>query len=115
MLFDATKIAIVAHEANRAYCSLLGDFTSPPWELLDTEMRASIIDGVVGIMQGAITSPKQAHENWVTVKQADGWTVGKKKDLKTKEHPSLLPYSQLPREEQKKDELFFAVVTALLK
>lgn len=44
---------------------------------------------------------------------ADGWEYGPVKDPEAKEHPCLVPFSDLPREQQAKDFLFRAVVRAL--
>ncbi|TET86779.1 MAG: hypothetical protein E3J46_07370 [Desulfobacteraceae bacterium] len=42
------------------------------------------------------------HERWVGERLANGWTVGPK-DIDTKTTPGLVPYEELPDEEQEKD------------
>jgi hypothetical protein len=50
---------------------------------------------------------------WCRSKVADGWVFGPVKDADAKTHPCLVPYDALPREQQRKDALFVAVVNAL--
>ena len=53
------------------------------------------------------------HDAWMADKIADGWRYGEIKDAEAKTHPCLVPFDQLPREQQAKDALFRAVVKAL--
>jgi hypothetical protein len=48
-------------------------------------------------------------------KLADGWKLGPVKDPAKKEHPSLVPYQQLPTTEKSKDFIFCAIVRSLAK
>ena len=43
-----------------------------------------------------------------------GWRLGPVKDETRKEHPSMVPYDELPLEEKVKDYLFRGVVQALV-
>ena len=43
---DVTQIAIICHEANRAYCKTLGDDSQLPWADAPQWQRDSIIAGV---------------------------------------------------------------------
>jgi hypothetical protein len=113
-LMEASAIAHVCHEANRALQIEQADPTIPVsvlWEDLDEETRASAISGVQGILNG--NTPEQSHENWVAFKVTHGWTLGPVKDEAQKEHPLLVPYDQLPPAQQIKDDLFSNVVNAL--
>ena len=51
-------------------------------------------------------TPEQQHNNWVHFKRADGWRYGQTKDFERKEHPCLVPYSELPEIQQRKDTVF---------
>jgi len=42
-----------------------------------------------------------------------GWKYGAVKDADKKEHPCFVPYEELPKEQQAKDHLFKATVSAL--
>ena len=43
----------------------------------------------------------------------DGWTYGPEKNPDLKQHPCLVPFHELPREQQAKDYIFRAVVRVL--
>jgi hypothetical protein len=45
--------------------------------------------------------------------RAEGWTYGDVKDFGRKTHPTLLPFDELPTDQQLKDRLFIAIVRAL--
>ena len=46
---------------------------------------------------------RNAHENWARQRISDGWRYGPRRDDAKKEHPSLVPYEQLPEEEKEYD------------
>lgn len=50
------------------------------------------------------------HDSWLAEKARDGWVYGKVKDADAKTHPCIVPFSQLPVEQQIKDALFRATV-----
>lgn len=109
----AALIAKAAHEVNRAYCASLGDTSQPAWEDAPEWQRDSAAIGVANILSGIVTTPAQSHESWLKHKFADGWVWGKIKNVALKEHPCMVPYSELPPEQRAKDALFFAIVKAL--
>lgn len=103
--------AQAAHGANRAYCQAIGDDSQLPWDEAPDWQRVSAREGVASAMNGA--SPEQLHEAWTLSKERDGWTYGKVKDAEAKTHPCLVPYLELPAEQQAKDALFGSVVAAV--
>lgn len=105
-------IARVAHEVNRAYCEALGDTSQPAWEDAPEWQRSSARMGVDLHMNGDF-GPEMSHISWVKQKLEDGWVYGPVKNAEAKTHPCLVPYYQLPREQQAKDYIFRAVVHAL--
>lgn len=107
-------VAIVCHEANRAYCASLGDFSQLSWDAAPEWQKESALDGVRKIASGGVTRPGQSHASWMAHKIADGWTHGPVKDAGKKQHPSLVPYAELPLSEQLKDYVFVAIASALL-
>lgn len=109
----AEHIARVTHEANRAYCTTLGDRSQEPWDTAPGWQRDSAIAGVKGILDGTITSSEDSHRSWLAVKAADGWRYGPVKDVVAKTHPCFVPCADLPPAQQLKDALFRAVVLAL--
>lgn len=107
-------IAKTAHEANRALCRAFGDDSQVPWEEAPDWQRTSALDGVKKTHDGTVTSPQQSHENWLTMKRADGWVYGAVKDPEAKTHPCMVPYDDLPPEQRAKDHVFQAVVRTML-
>ncbi len=106
-------IARVAHEVNRAYCQALGDNSQPPWETAPDWQRKSAINGVRLHLEHPETGPEGSHEAWLAQKSKEGYVYGPVKNPDTKEHPCMVPFSELPREQQAKDFIFGAVVHAM--
>jgi hypothetical protein len=46
---------------------------------------------------------ENAHDVWAQQRLADGWTWGPQRDDKTKKHPCLVPYIELPESEKEYD------------
>lgn len=110
---EIAHIAEVAHEANRAYCRMLGDNSQVLWNRAEQWQRDSAIDGVKFVLRYPSAGDDAAHTNWMNVKISDGWTYGETKDPVAKTHPCLVPFENLPRAQQVKDRLFRAVVVAV--
>lgn len=106
-------IARVTHEANRAYCQALGDYSQVLWDNAPGWQKKSAVNGVANyISNGA--DPRRSHESWLAEKKADGWTYGPVKDVGEKKHPCFVPYDELPEEQKIKDSLFVAVCACLV-
>ena len=106
----ALTLAHIAHEANRAYCQSIGDNSQPAWDDAPEWQRESAVNGIEGALNGF--TPEQSHESWMAEKVATGWKFGPVKDPEAKEHPCMVPYSELPPEQRRKDALYLAVVKA---
>ena len=111
--FQVEHIAIVAHETNRVYCAQIGDFTQYPWANAPQWQKDSSINGVQFHLDNPDAGCSGSHENWLKVKEADGWKYGEVKDAEKKEHPCFVPYGNLPESQKVKDALFVGVVRAL--
>ena len=109
-----TQIAKIVHEANRAYCETLGDDSQPVWEDAPQWQTDSAISGVLAIREGRITKPEDSHIGWLKEKEESGWIYGELKNPEDKTHPCMVPFDELPEEQQIKDHLFFAIVTLLI-
>ena len=46
---------------------------------------------------------EHVHDVWAAERLADGWRFGPRRDDAKKEHPSLVPYAELPESEKKYD------------
>ena len=113
-LLSDEQIAQVAHETNRAYCSVLGDDSQLPWSKAPEWQKTSAISGVVFHRETPDAQPNHSHDEWLREKEQDGWTYGPVKDPEKKEHPCMVPFNDLPVEQKAKDYIFRGVVRALL-
>lgn len=106
-------IAAVCHEANRALCAGLGDYSQPTWPEAPEWQAQSAVTGVKFNLANPDAPASASHDSWLAEKARDGWKYGEVKDPEKKEHPCFVPYEALPKAQQAKDHLFKAVVAAL--
>lgn len=110
---NLTDIARAAHEVNKAYCEALGDTSQQPWEDAPEWQRQSALTGVKLHIQNPDAGAQASHVSWMNEKVADGWTWGPEKRPDIKQHPCIVPFDQLPVNQQAKDFIFRGVVHAL--
>lgn len=108
----ARWIAEMAHEVNRAYAEMIGDYTLVEWEKSPEWQKATVLDGVEKHLNNPRMTAESSHKAWMDFKRADGWKYGPIKDPEAKEHPCMLPYADLPISQRMKDYIFAAVVKA---
>lgn len=106
-------IAMVCHETNRAYCITQGDMSQPRWEEAPDWQKDSAVKGVRALIDDPSLTPEELHKKWCEEKERTGWKYGPVKDPEKKQHHCLVPYSQLPADQQTKDHLFHAIVKIL--
>lgn len=107
------QIAMVCHEANRAYCDTLQDASQKSWAEAEQWQRDSAIKGVQFRLDNPDAPRSAQHDAWMQDKLNDGWAYGEVKNPDLKLHPCIVPYDELPEEQRLKDALFQAVVDAL--
>lgn len=107
------QIAIVCHEANRAYCQSIGDHSQKSWEDAEQWQRDSAEKGVAFALANPDAPASAQHDAWLKDKLDDGWKYGPVKNAETKEHPCCVAYDELPDEQKAKDYLFQAIVKCL--
>ncbi|UQN06778.1 RyR domain-containing protein [Deinococcus sp. QL22] len=105
-------LAAIAHEANRHYCQSIGDTSQPSWDAAPDWQKESAIAGIEGALAG--NTPEQQHESWMAEKAKMGTVYAPVKDMDATppQHPCMVPYAELPAEQQRKDHLYSAVVKA---
>lgn len=106
------EIARLAHEVNRVYCESIGDRSQPLWEDAPEWQKLSALAGVAFVIGNPDAPASANHESWLAVKNAAGWVYGTTKDADKKTHHCMVPFDELPKEQQVKDKLFRAVVKA---
>lgn len=107
-------IARICHEANKSWCELNGDDSQPSWEEAPQWQKDSAIAGVAFHRANSTAGDDASHNEWMRVKREDGWVYGPVKDPEAKTHPCMVPFDQLPHEQQFKDKLFRTIVHASL-
>jgi hypothetical protein len=110
MNIEAT--AKICHEANRTWCAFNGDDSQMAWEDAPEWQRSSAIQGVQFHLENPEAGDSASHDSWMAVKVADGWKYGHAKDPVLKTHPCMVPFDELPADQQFKDRLFRTIVHA---
>lgn len=63
----------------------------------------SLINGVKFALAHPDMTPEENHDNWMQMKEAQGWVYGTEKDMTKKTHPDMVPFGELPEVEKRKD------------
>ncbi|GAB3164756.1 RyR domain-containing protein [Telluribacter humicola] len=106
-------IAMVCHQANKAWCEANDDQSQKDWNEAEAWQKESAIKGVEFRINNPESGESAQHDAWMADKVANGWKYGPVKDAEKKEHHCIVPFEQLPEFQQKKDKLFCAIVDAL--
>ena len=107
---NVEQIARTCHQVNKAFCESIGDISQPDWSDAPDWQKESAINGVNYHLGNPDSKPSDSHRSWMREKENDGWVFGKVKDPEKKEHPCMIPYTELPKDQQTKDVLFISVV-----
>ncbi len=106
--------AMLAHEINRVWCQMTGDFSQPAWVDAPDWQQDSAKNGVAFHMSNPNAGDSASHDSWMSEKLDNGWVYGEVKDPNAKTHPCIVPFDELPAEQQVKDALFRSTVHAVL-
>lgn len=114
-VIDKEVIAEMCHEANRVWCRMNGDDSQPSWFDAPDWQRALARMGVEFHLTHLDAGDDASHQNWMDQKVAEGWVYGEVKNPNARPptHPCIVPFSELPMVQQKKDAIFRALVHAL--
>lgn len=109
-----SAIAQAAYRAVRVFALAQGDYSKPDWPHLDDAARERVIAGVEAISQQPYRTASENHAAWMLAMERDGWSYGPahRKDLK--QHPAMMPYGRLSTDYRRRNEIFLAVVKALM-
>jgi hypothetical protein len=111
---EAVRFAMITHEANRVFCEYNGDTSQPTWAEAPQWQKDSAIAGVRFHNNNPNAGDSASHDAWSQHKVAEGWVYGEVKDPEAKTHPCLVPFEDLPADQQFKDRLFRTIVHAAL-
>jgi hypothetical protein len=109
------SIAQVVHEIQVAFTRQLSDYSLKPWSETPEDVKAITIAAVKHHTDYPEDGAKESHDNWVDGKIVQGWKYGPVKDAIKKEHPSLIPFAELPLNERIKDALVVQTIHSLIK
>jgi hypothetical protein len=71
-------------------------YVPQPIETSQVQVPASLVDLTEQLAENA-------HDVWARQRMSDGWTWGPHRDDKSKHHPCLIPYADLPDSEKQYD------------
>lgn len=106
-------IAMVCHQANKAWCMANGDHSQKDWIDSEQWQKDSAIKGVEFKLANPDAGEDAQHNAWMEDKLKDGWVYGDVKDADAKTHPCIVQFSALPEFQRKKDALFCKIVETL--
>jgi hypothetical protein len=110
------KIAELCYEACRSVDRAVdGKDTKNEWLYAPNDHRNRVRSGVATFIDNPDITPEELHDAWTEEMKSDGWTHGETRDETKKEHPSMVPFNQLPMGEQVKDYIFIYLVRACTK
>jgi hypothetical protein len=113
---EIERIARITHQVNKAFCEATGDDSQPEWEDAPDWQKESAMNGIIHAANhtaqsgGSQINPEASHNSWMSHKLREGWRYGPVKNSVTKEHPCLLPWEELGRDDRLKDVLFGGIV-----
>lgn len=106
-------IGRVIHEALSAWNVANGQPAYDGWDTLDDAGKASTLESVQFVLSHPNVGAGAQHAQWVQQKEAAGWSYAETRDNDKKHHPMMVPFTDLPEDEQRKDALLNAIVLAL--
>jgi hypothetical protein len=109
------QIAKICHEAVAAYSKSLGDSKAiPSWDKATEEEKEAVTKSVILHIGSVDAYPAENHNAWVKERVDSGWVFGEVEDEKKKTHPFILPFDQLPIEQQIKEHLLRGIVQSMI-
>ena len=113
-MINIVGLARVCHEANRALRQAFGDHLQVAWEDAPDWQRDSAFKSVQFVLEYPDAPASALHDAWSSGMMAGGWVYGIVKDVDAKTHPCLVPFEQLPPEQQAKGLVLRAIVKACI-
>lgn len=106
---NAKDIARLCYELNKTYCHWLGESPRSSWEEASEVEKQSCLNGVVNALDNDVTF-EENHKYWMDLMLNNGWVYHPVRDDEKKQHPWLVPYKSLPKEQKFKIDIFVHAV-----
>jgi hypothetical protein len=106
------RIARTCHEVNKVWCEFNGDFSHKCWKDAPDWQKNTALLGVRFHKEHPDADDAASHDSWMNQKLAEGWKYGPIKDPEAQTHPCIVPFEDLPRDQQFKDRLFRTICHA---
>ena len=102
------KRAIFVYEAARLEAEISGRPIVPePWEKRDDQFKNQFVEVIrQQCSDNKFESAEASHDSWWREYERMGWKYGPVRDTTLKTHPDMVPFDDLPKSEQDKDEIF---------
>lgn len=104
MILTSPRIASLIHSVTSQIPRSDGSIPNS-WEGLTQQQRDNAVSAVRTIYSQPARTPEQLHDLWMAPYLEVGWVVGPY-NIELKQHPSLVPFHQLPDSEILKDEIW---------
>jgi len=85
------------------------------WTNRDEAFQKQMTEYVESLRGKPLPTPEEAHNSWWRKYEEMGWKFGEVRDTEKKTHPDMIPFNDLPKDEQDKDEIFLALVEFAFK
>jgi len=115
-VLDVEAVAAIAHGANAALQDWARDpYAAVPWFGATPHTRDSYMSGIRFALDylrdnSRLPTAREQHERWLAWHAERGWSWGDAVDEREKTHSDMVPWEELSRAQQLKDELFLHIV-----
>jgi RyR domain len=113
MKLTSCQIAYLIHNITSHFPRTDGSLV-PVWCDLNDEQKQHAAQAVEKIMSSESRTPEELHNLWMEPLVSNGWTKGEY-NLNLKQHPSIMPFDELPDSEILKDELWYHLTECFRK
>lgn len=110
---NAIQIAEIIHSCTSRIPRIDGSFVDV-WSDLTELQKEHATQAVREIYSAPKKTPEELHNLWMKPLIENGWTKGDY-NFEKKQHPSIIPFNELPESEILKDELWAALTECFRK
>lgn len=111
IFIDVEQVARTCHQALKTYSESIAEYHLSNWGDASERYRELMCIAVEIHLAGDFDA-EVTHSSWVEEQLNQGWSYGPVRDVKKKQHPCIVPFNQLPREQQLKGQIFRNIVHA---